>query len=144
MSDSGGEFCDTNVIVYAYDMSAGEKRQRARALVERLWSSGNGMLSVQVMQELFVSLTRKTSPPLQPSRARTILEDLATWKVVEPSSHDVLEAVDISIRWQLSFWDAMIIAAARKGGARVVWSEDMKDGESYDGVLVRNPFSRVK
>jgi predicted nucleic acid-binding protein len=140
MNGNAGEFCDTNVIVYAYDRSAGEKRRIARELVERLWTSGDGMVSIQVLQELFVSLTRKASPPLPAAEARIIVEDLSTWQVIEPGSHDVLEAVDVSVRWQLSFWDAMIVAAARKGGATVLWSEDMKDGESYDGVLVRNPF----
>lgn len=142
MSDDGGEFCDTNVLVYAYDLSAGEKRQKAKDLVERLWATGSGVLSVQVLQELFVTLTRKASPPLPPKEARQIVEDLATWRVVEPNSRDVLEAIDISLRWGVSFWDAMVLCAARKGGASVLWSEDLTHGEDYDGVVVSNPFQR--
>ncbi len=134
------EFCDTNVLVYAYDLSADVKRVRARELVEHLWDSGNGMLSVQVLQELFVNLTRKVLPPVPTPQARQIVEDLATWRVVEPGSSDVLDAIDTGQRWDLSFWDAMIIIAAKKGGAQILWSEDLKDGESYDGVVVRNPF----
>lgn len=140
MSDSGIEFCDTNVFVYAYDLSAGEKRRIAKDLVERVWTSATGAVSVQVLQELFVSLTRKASPSLQPSVARQIVEDLSTWRVIEPGSHDVLDAIDTCIRWHLSLWDAMILTAARKASAIVLWSEDLKDGESYDGVVVRNPF----
>jgi predicted nucleic acid-binding protein len=140
MSDDRGEFCDTNVFMYAYDVSAGDKRRKARDLVERLWVSGTGVISVQVLQELFVSLTRKASPSLQPSDAREIVEDLTTWKVIEPSGRDVLEAIDLCVRWGISLWDAMVLTAARKAGAPVVWSEDLKDGESYDRVVVRNPF----
>jgi len=140
MSDDGIEFCDTNIFVYAYDISAGEKRRMAKDLLERVWTSGTGALSVQVLQELFVSLTRKASPPLKSSAARQIVEDLTAWKVVEPSGRDVLEAIDTCVRWGLSFWDAMIVTAARRAGASVLWSEDLKNGESYDGVVVRNPF----
>lgn len=140
MSDDGIEFCDTNIFVYAYDISAGEKRRMAKDLLERVWTSSTGALSVQVLQELFVSLTRKASPPLQSPAARQIVEDLTAWKVVEPSGRDVLEAIDTCVRWGLSFWDAMIVTAARRAGASVLWSEDLKNGESYDGVVVRNPF----
>ena len=108
MSDDGIEFCDTNIFVYAYDISAGEKRRMAKDLLERVWTSSTGALSVQVLQELFVSLTRKASPPLQAPAARQIVEDLTAWKVVEPSGRDVLEAIDTCLRWGLSFWDAML------------------------------------
>ena len=140
MSDDVIEFCDTNIFVYAYDISAGEKRRMAKDLVERVWTSGTGVLSVQILQELFVTLTRKASPPLQSSAARQIVEDLTTWNVIEPAGRDVLETIDTCVRWKLSFWDAMILTTARKAGATVLWSEDLKDGESYDGVVVRNPF----
>ena len=140
MSDDGIEFCDTNIFVYAYDILAGEKRRMAKDLLERVWTSSTGALSVQVLQELFVSLTRKASPPLQSPAARQIVEDLTAWKVIEPSGREVLEAIDTCLRWGLSFWDAMIMTAARRAGASVLWSEDLKNGESYDGVVVRNPF----
>lgn len=134
------EFCDTNVFVYAYDLTAGDKRVRALRLVERLWDSGEGVVSVQVLQELFVTLTRRASPPLDPATARRIVGDLATWRVVEPSAPDVLDASDAAARWRISFWDAMIVTAAQKAGAEVLWSEDLNDGQTYDGPTVRNPF----
>ena len=134
------EFCDTNVFVYAYDTTAGTKRSAAKRLLERLWGSGEGVVSVQVLQELYVTLTRKAAPPLASADARALVQDLATWRVIEPSRRDVLEAIDGAQRWRTSFWDAMILTAASKAGAAVVWSEDLNDGQSYDGTTVRNPF----
>ena len=135
-----GEFCHTNVIVYAYDSSAGAKREQAMRLMNRLWETRTGILSVQVLQELFVTLTRKVAQPLPLSQARQLVSDLATWPVLAPDSADVLEAIDGTARWQISFWDAMLVTAARKAGANLIWSEDLNDGQQYDGVTVRNPF----
>jgi predicted nucleic acid-binding protein len=134
------EFCDTNVLVYAYDLTASLKRERARALLERLWATRDGVLSVQVLQELFVTLTRKLDRPLSAEQARATVADLATWQVVSPTAYDVLAAIDGAIRWQVSFWDAMILTAAQKAEASVVWSEDLNHGQVYNGTVVRNPF----
>jgi predicted nucleic acid-binding protein len=134
------EFCDTNILVYAYDTSAGAKRDRALALVERLWREDSGVLSIQVLQELFVTLTRKVAARIDTRTARRIVADLASWRVIEPHAVDVLAAIDATERWQISFWDAMIITAAERAGARVLWSEDLSHGQSYDGVTVRNPL----
>src|SRR5438552_10773150 len=103
------ELCDTNVLVYAYDVTAGDKHSQARSLVERLWQDGNGAISIQVMQEFFVTVTRKVGEPIEPRTARAILADLATWRVIAPLASDVLEAIDDAERWRLSFWDAMIV-----------------------------------
>jgi predicted nucleic acid-binding protein len=134
------EFCDTNILVYARDARAGVKRDRARALEDRLWQEGNGALSVQVLQELFVSLTRKLSPAIDAATARSIVANLSTWQVVEPKAAHVVSAIDAASRWQVSFWDAMLLTTAHIAGARVVWSEDLNDGQSYDGLIVRNPL----
>jgi predicted nucleic acid-binding protein len=138
-----GEFCDTNVLVYAYDLSAGAKRQQAMHLVSRLWDARAGILSVQVLQELFVSLTRKVPQRLPAFEARQIVSDLASWRVFAPDAEDVLEAIDGSTRWQISFWDAMVVTAARRAGADAIWSEDLNDRQRYDGVEVRNPFREI-
>jgi predicted nucleic acid-binding protein len=135
------EFCDTNIIVYAYDSTAGVKHDRARALLERLWVDGVGALSVQVLQELFVTLTRKVARPVGHGEARAIVADLATWSVVQPSASDVLAAIDATVRWKLSFSDAMILTAAQRAGAAVLWSEDFSDGQRFDAVTIRNPFA---
>ena len=78
------EFCDTNIIVYAFDTTAGAKHERAKLLLERLWQESVGALSVQVLQELFVTLMRKVARPLDPASARAIVADLATWNLVQP------------------------------------------------------------
>lgn len=135
------EFCDSNILVYAYDLSAGLKRERATQLVERLWRQDAGALSIQVLQEVFVTLTRKLPRPVELAVARALVADLATWHVVEPRVSDVLTAVDDAERWRLSFWDAMIVTAARRAGASVLWSEDLNDGQAFDGLTVRNPLA---
>ncbi len=134
------EFCDTNIIVYARDTSAGEKRIRAEALLDRLWASGDGAISVQVLQELFTTLTRKLSVPL--SEARAIISRYNGWQVFEPTRREVLEAIDYAGRWTISFWDAMILVAAHKVGASILWTEDLNDGQDFNGTVVRNPFRR--
>ena len=135
------EFCDTNVVVYAYDRTAGTKHAQSRILVDALWARDEGALSVQVLQELFVSLTRKVRPSIPFARAREIVNDLTTWRIVEPTRHDIVAAIDSSGRWQVSFWDALILTTAHKAGATILWSEDLNEGQSYDGVVVRNPFT---
>ena len=87
-----------------------------------------------------MTLSRKLPAKLSPAQARQVVEDLSSWRVVEPVRGDVLDAIDGSVKWNISFWDAMVLVAARKGGAAVVWSEDLRDGEVYDGVAVKNPF----
>ena len=135
------EFCDTNVVVYAYDTSAGSKHDQARQLLERLWLDGVGAVSVQVLQELFVTLTRKIPQPLSTPNARAIIADLTTWHVVTPTPSDVLAAIDGTVSWKLSFWNAMILVAARRCGAVVVWSEDLNSGQMFDTMTLRSPFA---
>ncbi len=135
------EFCDTNVLVYAHDLGAGEKRARAVHLIDGLWERGNGALSVQVLQELYVTLTRKLAPPIQPAEARAIIADLTNWTVVAPDSAAVLAAIDASARWQVSFWDAMVITAAQQAGAETIWSEDLSHDQRFGNLTVRNPFA---
>ncbi len=134
------EFCDTNIIVYAYDSSAGTRRELARQLLERLWTDGIGAASIQVLQELFVTLTRKIARPVDVPTARGIVSDLATWRIVCPTEADVLTAIDATARWQISLWDAMILTTAQTAGAAVVWSEDLNADQTFDGLTVRNPF----
>ncbi len=134
------EFVDTNVLVYAFDVSAGEKRIRAQAMVHRLLNSGEGRLSTQVLQELYVNLMRKLPVPLPQFEAQQIIHDLTSWQVVEPKVADVLTAIRLSIRSKISFWDALVLVAAQKANATILWSEDLNHGQDYDGVIVQNPF----
>ena len=134
------EFCDTNILVYAYDASHPVKHARARALVQRLWDEQSGCISVQVLQELFVTLTHKVAAPVDRTVARHIIADLSTWNVVSPNPIDVLDAIDSSSRWQLSFWDAMIVTAALRAGADLLWSEDLNEGQRFGRLEIRNPL----
>src|SRR6185437_10979493 len=99
-------FVDTNILVYAHDRSTGVKHSKARKLVEALWESGDGVLSTQVLQELCVNLRSKTGNPLPIEEVRLLLRDYAAWEVVTNTSESILEALDIEIRYKVSFWDA--------------------------------------
>ena len=134
------EFVDTNVIVYAHDKSAGRKHDAAKGLMRRLWDSGRGCLSVQVLQEFYVTVTKKAKKPLDPEQARQIVHDLALWRTFAPQPADVLGAIDLSRRNDVAFWDAMILHSAGQLGCQVVWSEDLSAEQTYDGVTVINPF----
>ncbi len=134
------EFVDTNVLVYAHDRSAGEKRAAAAALIDRLLDEHGGCLSVQVLTELAVTLTRKLPDPLSPEETAEIVGDFATWTVFAPGAGDVLDAIALSRRYQISLWDALILHAAGSLDASVLWSEDLSHGQRYGEVEVRNPF----
>lgn len=135
------QFVDTNVLVYAHDVSAGPKHDRAGNLVRELWNSGNGCISVQVVQEFYAAVTRKVPRPLAGEAAARIISDLGQWTVHVPTIQDVVAAIEIHQRHGISFWDALIIRSAGQLGCGVVWSEDLNPGQVYDGVCVRNPFA---
>lgn len=133
-------FVDTNILVYAHDRSAGAKHQRARALVEQLWDSGQGALSTQVLQELCINLRRKAGNPLSVDQVRLLIRDYAAWEVVTNSPASILKALDIEARYKISFWDALIVQAAEDAGASVLYSEDLASGQRYAAVRVVNPL----
>jgi len=133
-------FVDTNLLVYAYDRSAGQKRERARALLDRLWSDNRGCLSVQVLQEFYVVITQKVQKPLPPQAAADIVRDLTFWRLHAPVGEDVLGAIDLQRRHKISFWDAMILWSAKQLNCTTVWSEDLIPDRTYDDVRVQNPF----
>ena len=133
------EFIDTNVLLYAFDTSDSGKHATARALLERLWASQTGCLSVQVMQEFFVNATRKLGLPV--AEARAVLEDYRVWIVHAPSSSDVIAATALMDAVNLSFWDAMMVTSAHELGCHTVWTEDLKAGQVSAGAQIRNPFT---
>jgi predicted nucleic acid-binding protein len=133
-------FVDTNVLVYAHDESAGGKRDQARALVEQLWESRDGCLSVQVLQEFFVTVTGKIAKPLNAETAKEIVADYSRWHLHVPAADDVLAAIGIHLRAGISFWDAMIVRSAAEIGCDVLYSEDLNAGQEYAGIRVENPF----
>lgn len=134
-------FVDTNILVYAHDRSAGVKHRRAQSLVENLWTSGAGVLSTQVLQELCINLRRKSSHPLSIEETRRLIEDYSSWTIVINTTESIIQALDIEVRFKISFWDALIIQAAGSSGATVLYSEDLADGQTYGPVRVVNPLS---
>ncbi len=139
-ADPGLQFVDSNVLVYAYDRSAGAKHLRARTLLETLWESGQGCVSVQTLQEFYVSITQKVARPLSPAVAAEIIADFEYWTVHAPQVSDVVAAIELQQRQRLSFWDALILHSAVQLGCTQVWSEDFQAGRDYNGVRVVNPF----
>jgi predicted nucleic acid-binding protein len=134
-------FVDTNILLYAHDRSAGVKHQRARALIENLWTSGGGVLSTQVLQELCVNLRRKTAHPLSIEETIQLVQDYMSWDIVTNTADSVMEALAIERRFNISFWDALIIQAAGSSGASILYSEDLADGQRYGALRVINPLS---
>jgi predicted nucleic acid-binding protein len=137
MADS--VFIDTNVLVYAHDLDAGRKHQVARQLVQAQWSKPVWpCISVQVLQELAVNLVRK-GVSLQ--ETRETVRDYTAWRVAENTVPLLEAALDEMARWQVSFWDGLILAAARGAGASVIYSEDLSAGQDYGGIRVEDPFA---
>ncbi|MDZ7804358.1 PIN domain-containing protein [Thiohalophilus sp.] len=134
------QFVDTNILLYAHDLDAGDKHDRAAGLIRRLWESGEGVLSVQVLQEFYVNITRKIPHPLPLAKARELIGAYSAWQVECPDAQTVLTASEIQERNQLSFWDAMIVAAALQGNADTLLSEDMNHGQVVEGLRIENPL----
>ncbi len=143
-ADPGGAsrvFLDTNILLYAFDTSAVEKRPRALDVIREVWRVGNGCVSVQVLQEFYVNATRKLQHPLSVDTARRIVASLSRWEVHTPDADGVLSAIDLHGRAQLSFWDAMVVTSAHAMGCELLYSEDLNAGQSIGGVTVVNPFA---
>jgi predicted nucleic acid-binding protein len=133
-------FVDTNILMYAHDASAGAKHERAKTLVEQLWRDRTGVVSTQVLQELAVNLRRKAGRPLDGKATREIVADYLAWQVIVNGGESILEALDLEARFQISFWDALVVQAAHASGAEVLYSEDLSDGQTYGAVRVINPL----
>jgi len=133
-------FVDTNILMYAHDTTAGAKHARARALVEELWRDRSGVVSTQVLQELSVNLRRKAGRPLDTKATREIVADYLTWQVIVNGGESILGALDLEERYQVAFWDALVLHAANASSAEVVYSEDLADGQTYGSVRVVNPL----
>jgi predicted nucleic acid-binding protein len=136
-------FVDTNILLYAHDHSAGSKHERARQLIERLWASGQGVLSTQVLQELCINLRRTTARPLPVEEVRQLIQDYLSWEIVVNTPASVLRALEIEVRYKISFWDALVLQAAESSGAAVLYSEDLAAGQKYGPVQVVNPLTTV-
>jgi predicted nucleic acid-binding protein len=133
-------FVDTNILIYAHDQSAGEKHNRARQLIERLWASGEGVLSTQVLQELCINLRRRVARPPSVEEVRQLIQDYLSWEVIVNKPESVLQALEIEVRYKVSFWDALVLQAAESSGATILYSEDLSAGQHYGSIQVVNPL----
>ena len=131
-------FFDTNILIYADDKAAPAKQRRALELVAEHRRAGTGVLSLQVLQEYFVTVTRKLQVDARIARRK--VELLAEFDVATPEVTDILAAVDLHRLHGLSFWDALVLRSAQQSGCSVLLTEDMQDAREMDGVRIVNPF----
>jgi predicted nucleic acid-binding protein len=135
-------FIDTNILVYAHDVDAGEKHATAREMVSELWNTRTGALSTQVLQEFYVTVTRKLPKPLDRTTARQLVREYSRWRMQPIRVSHIVSASEIEERYQLSFWDALIVAAAQHLGAARILSEDLQAGSTIAGIKIQNPLAR--
>jgi predicted nucleic acid-binding protein len=139
---SGKAFIDTNVLIKAHDVDAATKHDIAKRALQELWSERTGTLSTQVLQEFYINVTRKIASPLSKRSARAVVSSYATW-CVDMTSDEISAAFQIEDEAHISFWDALIVAAAVKAGADRILSEDLNPGQTISGVRIENPFGRA-
>jgi predicted nucleic acid-binding protein len=135
---SARSFFDTNVLVYADDKAAPAKQRRALDLVAQHRRAGTGVVSLQVLQEYFVTVTRKLHVDSRVARRK--IELLAEFDVAAPQVSDILAAIDLHRLHGFSFWDALVLRAAKQAGCSVLFSEDFQAAREIDGVQIVNPF----
>jgi predicted nucleic acid-binding protein len=136
-------FVDTNVLVYARDRSEGAKQEAALAWLEFLWSSRRGRLSPQVLHEYYVTVTQKLTPGLSRETARADVRSLFTWRPVMPGLEVIETAWRIQDQHRLSWWDALIVAAASAARCKYILTEDLNHGQQLENLEVVSPFLRV-
>jgi predicted nucleic acid-binding protein len=140
---SGKSFVDTDILVYAHDRTAGVKHLRAQMLLEQLWDSGWGVVSTQVLQELCICLCHNTGNPPPVEEVRHLIHDYSAWEVIPNSPSSVLKALDLVTEHKLHFRDALILEAAERSGATILYSEHLATGQRFGAVQVVNPFAIV-
>jgi predicted nucleic acid-binding protein len=133
-------FVDTNVLIYAHDVDAKAKHEIAKRVLSELWSERSGAMSLQVLQEFYVNVTRKIPTPLSKRAARPVVESYATW-CIETTPTEIATAFRLEDECRIGFWDALILAAAMKCGAVRILSEDLHAGQMIAGIRIENPFA---
>jgi len=136
-------FVDTNVLIYAHDVDAKAKHETAKRVLHRLWSERTGVLSLQVLQEFYVNVTRKIANPLSKESARLVVSTYTTW-CIETTPAEIANAFRIEDESRIGFWDALILASAVKSGADRILSVDLNAGQTISGVLIQNPFASIR
>lgn len=134
-------FVDTNVLVYARDASHPAKQQRAYAWMAHLWRDEAGRLSTQVLNEYYVTVTRKLDPGMSIAAARSDVRNLMAWQPLPLTTAVIERAWAVEDRFSVSHWDALVVGAAQVGGCDLLLTEDLGDGQVFDGVRVVDPFA---
>lgn len=135
-------FVDTNILVYAHDIDAGNRHESAKRAITELWENRSGVLSTQVIQEFYVTLTRKIPTPLKKSTVIRIIKSFLNWDIVINDAPIILQAFEIEETYNLSFWDALIVSAAYSRNVTTILTEDLNHGQSVEGMLIVNPFMK--
>ena len=133
-------FVDTNILIYAHDADAKSKHEVARRVLGELWSERTGVLSMQVLQEFYVNVTRKIAFPLSQDVARMVVNSYAIW-CTETTPAEISLAFRIEDTSRIGFWDALIVASAARCGASRILSEDLNAGQMISGIRIENPFA---
>jgi len=135
-------FVYTNILVYAHDLDAGNKHDQAAEIVSQLWESRNGVLSTQVLQEFYVTLTRKVSSTLSKLEARKLVQKYSHWHLVLNDPSIIIQASEIEESNNISFWDALIVSAAYSQNVPTILTEDLNHGQIIEGIFIKNPFAK--
>jgi predicted nucleic acid-binding protein len=133
-------FVDTNILIYAHDVDAGERYKIAQNVLVDLWDRGAGLLSTQVLQEFYNTATRKLAPKMSKLKARRIVADYSEWCPFDTDPLVIVNASFLEETHSVSWWDALIIEAAVQSGAKYLLSEDLQHGRNFAGLEVCNPF----
>jgi predicted nucleic acid-binding protein len=140
MSDK--TFVDTNVLIYAHDVDAKAKHEVAESILRELWSQRTGAVSMQVLQEFYVNVTRKIASPLPKGVARLVVNTYSIW-CIETTPAEIAAAFQIEDKARIGFWDALIVASAAKSGAARILSEDLNAQQMIAGIRIENPFAQL-
>jgi predicted nucleic acid-binding protein len=133
-------FVDTNILIYAHDRDGGSKRDRAAHALQGLWNDRNGRVSVQVLQEFYVTVTKKLTSTLAHAAAREVIRTYTPWVHAPTTPETIIRATELSELAQLSFWDGLIVASAEQVGAKRILSEDLNTGQVIAGIRIVNPL----
>jgi predicted nucleic acid-binding protein len=133
-------FIDTNILVYAYDNDEAVKSRIAKKILIDCWETKSGIISTQVLQEFYVTVTAKLPKKLPLSKASELVKDFLSWPIEQVTPHDIIDAIALQDRYKYSFWDSLIIVVAQKSGAITLYSEDLQDGQKFGELTIVNPF----
>jgi predicted nucleic acid-binding protein len=136
-------FVDSNILIYAHDADSGDKQRIAANAIAEIMEARSGVLSIQVLQEFYNTVTRKLRSAVTREIARDLLRGYSSWAIQPLTAEDVVAASFLEQSHQLSFWDALIVQAALLAGAKKLLSEDWQHGQSIRGVTVENPFHLI-